>query len=225
MKLTISTSSESVRDSSGASFIGDNGVYDVTINFASIEETTNGAHQLNLNVDYNGNSQVLYGPIIVKKDGNPNEVGMTLLNKIGTIAGLEDGAELTVEEETHRVGKDNKAQDFDVITDFTGVELKLRIQRSYSKYQGNIRRSLEIRNVFRSDGATASEIIADTEVGKQLALEMERYAATSHYDGVTEEEAEAWEQEQRSASKGGKGSKAAPKGKVASKKSSMFGKK
>lgn len=223
MKLTISTSSDSVRDSSGNSFIGDNGVYDVTINFASIEETTNGAHQLNFNVEYNGNSQVLYGPIIVKKDGNPNEVGMTLLNKIGTIAGMEDGAELTVEEETHQVGKDNKNQDFDVITDFSGLELKMRIQRSYSKYQGNVRRSLEIRNVFRMDGATASEIIADSEAGKQLALELERYADTSHYDGVTEEEAEAYEEALRSGSKGGK--KAAPKGKVANKKSSMFGKK
>ncbi len=225
MKLSISTSADAIKDAGGASFLGTEGIFDVTINFVSISETTNGAKQVDFNINYKGNDQVIYGPIIVNKDGSQNEIGMQLINKLGVIVGLGEGDELTIEEETHKVGKDQKSQDFNVITDFSGQEVQLRVQREYSKNPKNseIRRDVKIRNVFRADGASAAEITNDGEVGKQRALELEKYcAAPSYKDGITPEEAEGWEKDRQKAAKSGN---EAPASKVVEKKTSMFGKK
>lgn len=206
MKLTINTSTDAIKDGgSGSSYIYDNGIFDVTINFASIEVTKNGANTVNFNVTYNGQEQVIYGPVIVNKDGNPNNIGMSLINKLGVISGLKDGDDLEVEEEIHKVGKDRSEQEFDVITNFSDLECKVRVQREYSRYNGNINRRLAIRNFFSADGASASEIVngaTGEDLGKQYALELEKYSSTSKYDGVTPEEAEAWEEEQKAAAKG-----------------------
>lgn len=206
MKLTINTSTDAIKDGgSGSSYIYDNGIFDVTINFASIEVSKNGANTVNFNVTHNGQEQVIYGPVIVNKDGNHNNIGMSLINKLGVISGLGDGDNLEIEEEIHKVGKDQREQEFDVITNFSGLECKVRVQREYSRYNGNINRRLAIRNFFAADGASASEIVngaTDEDLGKQYALELEKYSSTSKYDGVTPEEAEAWEEEQKAAAKG-----------------------
>lgn len=220
MKLSISTSQDALKDAGGSNFIGTEGIFDVTLNFVSISTTKGGAKQVDFNVAYKGNNQVIYGPIIVNKDEKINEIGMSLVNKLGVIVGLGEGDELTVAEETHKVGKDNKAQDFDVITDFSGQDVKLRVQREYTKYNGEIQRSLVIRNVFRADGASAAEISNEGEVGKQMALELEKYCAAPAYkDGVTPEEATAFDASKSSASKAG----ASPVSTVTGKKTSMFG--
>lgn len=222
MKLSISTSQDALKDAGGSSFIGTEGIYGATLNFVSISTTKNGAKQVDFNIDYKGNSQVIYGPIIVNKDGKVNEIGMSLINKLGVIVGLGEGDELNVETETHKVGKDNKSQDFEVITDFSGQDVKLRVQREYTRYNGEIQRSLVIRNVFRADGASAAEITNEGEIGKQMALELEKYcAAPSYKDGVTPEEATAFDASKASAAKTG----ASPVSTVTGKKTSMFGNK
>lgn len=221
MKLSISTSQDSIKDSGGSSFIGTEGVFDVTLNFVSIATTKGGAKQVDFNVAYKGNEQVIYGPIIINKDEKQNEIGMQLVNKLGVIVGLGDGDEVTVETETHKVGKEQKAQDFEVITDFTNQDVKLRVQREYTKYNGEIKRSLVIRNIFRSDGASAAEITNNGEIGKQLAVELEKYCVAPAYkDGVTPEEAAAWEVQQAAGRKAGAGS--SPVSQVTEKKTSMF---
>lgn len=221
MKLTLSSSAEAVKDIGNASYIGANGVYDVVINFVSVEATKNGAKQANFNVLYNGNTQALYGPTIVNKDGSPNSIGMSLLNKLGVIVGMTEGGDLTIVEETHKVGKDKVSKTFEVITDFSGAPVKLRIQREYTRYNGAIQRSLLIRNIFRPDGATAAEIIDGAEPGKQLALELAKYTDQSSYkDAVTPEEAEQWETAQRDAKKG---ASSVPVSQVAVKRAGMFG--
>lgn len=223
MKLKISTTNDAIKDSSGgASFLNTEGVFDVIINFASVTETKNGAVQLDLNIDYKGNSQVLYGPVIQNKDGNPNTIGMSLVNKLGVIAGLGDNEELDIEEETHAVGKDQEEKTFNVITNFSDMPIKIRVQREYSQYNGEVRRNLRIRNVFRADGASAAEIANGAEVGKQLALEIEKYSDGAAYvDGVTPEQAEAYE----AALRNGGDKTTAPAGKVTAKRQGMFAKK
>jgi hypothetical protein len=224
MKLSISTKSDAIKDSTGGDFLGvKEDIYPVTINFVSVSTTTNGAKQVDFNVNYKGKDSVIYGPIVINKDEKQNEIGMQLLNKLGVIAGLGEGYDLNIETETHTVGKENKEQEFEVITDFSGLEIELRLQREYSKNPKNneIRRDLRIRNVFRADGATAAEIAADGEVGKQRAIELEKYCQAPSYKDVTEAEVTEWEAKQR-ASRGGN---AAPASTVTEKKTSMFGKK
>lgn len=222
MKFKISTSQDAVKDSGGNSFIGQSGIYDVTLNFVSLSETKNGAQQVNFNLDYNGNQQTIYGFIVANTNGEPNEIGMRLVNKLGVIAGMEEGDELDVEEETHKVGKDNKEQDFDVITHFSDLGCKIRVQVEYSNYNGEIRRNLVIRNFFREDGASAQEIVNDSdEIGKQYKMEEEKYSSTPSYqDGVTPEEAEEFEEAQRKGN--GKATKAKTTKASSAKKKSLF---
>lgn len=203
MKLTISTNQNDIKDASGASFIYGEGVYDVTMNFVSVSDTKNGAKQVTFNFKYNGSDQTIYGPIIINKDGTPNTIGMSLINKFGVIAGVEGGQDLTIEKETHKVGKEQKEQEFDVITDFSGLECKIRTQREYSKYNGVISSRVRIQNVFSASGSSAAELVNDKDHGKQMALEIEKYSDKPSYDGVTPEEAQAWEAQQRAGRSGG----------------------
>lgn len=224
MKLTVNVNQDAIQDFTGGgnSFINTEGVFDVLVKFASISETKGGAKQLDLNIEYNGSTQTIYGPTIINKNGEANQVGMGLVNKLGVISGLTDGGDLDIEKETHKVGKDQKPVEFDVITNFSDLACKLRVQREYSKWNGEIRRSLRIRNAFAEDGASAMEIIQDGERGKQLAIELEKYSSSPAYvDGVTAEEAEAWEESQRNNSK--KGSGATTTSEIVNKQSKMFG--
>lgn len=152
----------------GSSFITTSGVYDAVIDFVSLEETEKGAVRFNLNLDVNGNKQTIYGNTIQNTDGSENEIGMRLLNKLFVLAGFADGQEPDIDTETHKVGKDQKAQDFTVITDLTGMPIKIQIKEKFSKYNGEIKQSREPYNFFRAeDGATAAEIV-EAETGKTI---------------------------------------------------------
>lgn len=217
----MKVNAESVKESGGgASFIGSSGIYDVTINFASIGVTKNGAESINFNVDYNGNSQTIYGPYYKGKDGNYLDIGTKLYTTLGVIAGLEDGDEFTVETEEHTVGKDNKEMEFDVIQELTDLNIKMQIQAEYSMHEDKIRESMVIRSFFREDGASAEEIVNDGEVGKRLAMVEEKFANNISYrDNLTPEQVEEW-------IKGGRGkdgsSAPAPKKSASAKTGGMF---
>lgn len=192
--FNVNRTSEAVKDkSSGSNFMNKSGIYTATIKFASIDVSKNGAKSVNFNFDVNGNSQTIYGPYITDKQGNPLDIGLGLVrDKLGVIAGV-DGS-LNIEDETHNVGKDNKPQEFAVITDFTDLPVKLRLQMEYSIYNGGINERRVIKNFFREDGASAEEIIAiengeEAEIGKRLAYETEKLANNVTYkDGLTEED-------------------------------------
>lgn len=220
MKFKINTDPKAVADNSGGNFMSSSGIYDVTINFASIAVSKNGAESVNFNFDHNGNPVTIYGPYVTSTAGDPLEIGMNLINKLGVIAGLGDGDELDVEEETHKVGKDQKPMEFSVITNFSDLPIKVRVQEEYSinPNTDQIRKAMVIKSFFREDGASAEEIINDTEVGKRLALEEEKYASNITFrDGLTPEDVEQWKKDQAAAraSGGSGGAKSTPKTKAA----------
>lgn len=198
MKFKVSTSKEAISESTGSSYIAKSGIYDVVIKFASIDTSKNGAESVNFNIDYNGNEQTIYGPYVTDKQGNVLNIGTKLINKLAVISGLEDGEELDIEEETHSVGKDKKAQDFMVITNFSDLPVKIHLQEEYSITQGGandgqIRKSMVIKNFYRQDGAAAEEIVTDSEIGKRLATALEKYADNVTYrDDLTPEMVEEW---------------------------------
>lgn len=196
--FTVNKSKEAVKDGgSGSSFMTKSGIYDVTIKFASVDVSKNGAKSVNFNFDLgNGQTQTIYGPYITDKEGNPLDIGLGLVrDKLGVIAGADS---LDIEDETHNVGKDNKPQEFAVITNFSDLPVKVRIQMEYSIYNGEIKERKVIRNFFREDGASAEEIIAidngeEAEIGKRLAYETEKLANNNTYkDGLTEEDVAKW---------------------------------
>lgn len=186
--LKIKTDKESIKETGGSSFIGKSGIYDVTINFASLEESPDDKKEsikFNLNVDYKGNTQPLYGSYLRNNDGSDNVIGQTLFNKLLIISGLRDGDDPDFETETHKVGKDQKDQDFTVVTNLTDLEIKVQVKEIFTIYNGEVRRDLEIYKFFSADGATAEEIIAvedgeKVELGAQLA-KIEAHEATTKY--------------------------------------------
>ena len=213
MKFKVNTKLAVQSESSGAgsAYINRTGVYDATIKFASISTSANGSHSLNFNLELpTGETQTIYGPRLTKNDGTPLDIGMGLFTSLCVIAGLSDGDEPTYVEETHKVGKDNKNQEFLVIEEMSGLPIKLRVQRTFTKWEGNIKANPEIKSFFREDGASAREIVEGTEVGVRLAYETEKFTQDSYRDDITPEEAEAWLKEQAEARKG-TGAKSTPK--------------
>jgi hypothetical protein len=193
MKLTISTSKDSVSETAGSSYIAKSGLYPVTIDFVSVSISKNGAQSINFNITHDGNPQTLYGQTIVNTDGKPNDIGMKFLNKLGIVAGLSEGDELDIEEEEHPAGKDNKVQTFAVIQQFSGLEVLMHLQEEYSSYQGEIRKKMVIKAIFRADTATAEEIVNDSEIGKRYAETEAKYATNVTYlDNLTTDDVEAW---------------------------------
>lgn len=189
----INTSKDAVAESNGSSFINKSGIYDVMIKFASVDTSKGGAKSVNFNLNYNGNDQTIYGPYVQSKAGDQLDIGMNLINKLGIIAGLGNGDGLEIEQEEHIVGKDKKSQEFAVITNFSDLPVKIRIQLEYSKYNGDISERKVIKSFFREDGASAEEIVNESEAGKRLALETDRYADNITYkDDLTPEDVAAW---------------------------------
>jgi hypothetical protein len=219
MKLKVSTSADAIAETGGSSYISKSGVYDATIKFASLDVSKNGAESINFNLDYNGNEQTIYGPYITNKAGETLDIGAKLINKLAVIIGMGEGDTYDIEEETHAVGKDKREQEFSVITNFSDQPIKIHLQEEYSiskggANDGQIRKSMVIKNFFREDGASAEEIVNSTEVGKRLASTIEKYASNITYrDDLTPEAVEAWK-----ASKASENAKAAPTPKAAPKK-------
>lgn len=193
----INTDAAAIQSSGGSSFISKSGIYPVTIKFASVDVSTKGAKQVNFNLEYNGNSQTIWGPYVYGKDGSPLNIGLDIINRLCIIAGLRNGETPTIEQETHNVGKDNKPQDFDVITDLSDLECQIRFQQEYYKdNKGEIRSRPVIKAVFSKEGYSAAEIIK-SENGESVSFgedlkKQEKYIDKITYTDVTSEEVEAW---------------------------------
>lgn len=197
MKFTVSTKKEALSSfpDSGASFINKSGIYDITIKFASVAVTAEGAESVNFNIEYNGGSQTLYGPYVTNKDGATNDIGARVINGLAVIAGMPEGANFSIEKEEHAVGKDNKVQEFDVITDFTDLTCKVRVQEEYSinPKTNEIQQRLVVKEFYRADGASAAEVVSGNDIGKQLAKVEEKYANNVTYrDNLTPEIVSEW---------------------------------
>ena len=206
MKFKVTTAPEALQESGGSSYISKSGVYDVTIKFASVDVTRNGAEQLNFNLDYNGNDQTIYGPYVTNKDGNVNEIGAKLVNKLAIVAGMTDGDDFEIEQEEHVVGKDKTAKEFACIQQFSDLPVKIRLQEEY--YVNNntkeIAKKMVVKSFFTSEGTSADEIVAGADAGKRLALELEKYASNVTYkDDLTPELVQAWKDSKKSNAQGG----------------------
>jgi len=204
MKFKVTSNPEAIKESNGGSYISKSGIYDVTIKFASVDVSAKGAESVNFNLDYNGNDQTIYGPYVTNTDGNTNEIGAKLINKLAIVAGMTDGDDFEIEPEEHAVGKDKKLQEFSVIQQFSDIPIKIRLQEEYyipaqGKNAGQITKKMVIKSFFNEAGASAEEIINETEAGKRLALEQEKYASNITYkNDLTPADIEAWYEAKKS---------------------------
>jgi hypothetical protein len=210
--IKIKTDSSTIGDTNG-SYINASGIYDVEIDFVSVDVAPSGAESLTFNFLYNGSSMTVYNTWLKGKDGKYIESTVKLLTKLGIISGLgeDEDIEDPVPEE-HAVGKDKTVKEFMVLEQFSGLPVKVHLQEEYSinPNKDEIQQRMVVKAFFREDGASAEEIINATEIGKRLALVQERYASNITYkDGLDVDAVAAWKAGKSSAKKD-----KAPKAKV-----------
>lgn len=175
----------------GGSYLSKSGIYPVTIKFASVSINDHNARSIDFNVDYNGNSSTLYGLKLDNNDGSENYM-YPIFNNLAIIAGLDDISE--PEEQEHAVGKDNETKSFMVLDDFTGLEVLVRVQQEYSKYNNEIKSRLTIKGFYRAeDKANAFEIIKGEGFGTQHGKDLAYAEKITYKDGLTAEEVATWE--------------------------------
>lgn len=218
MLFKVNTSKDAVQVSGGggSKYISKSGVYDATIVFASLDVSTGGAESVNFNIMYNGEAMTLYGPYVTSKAGKPLEIGLKLINNLAVIAGMTDGDEPTIEEEEHKVGRDNKLQTFAVITDFSDLTIKVRLQEEYSKYNDKISKRLSIKSFYTEDGASAEEVVNKTGAGDQLEKDQAYVNNITYRDDLTEADIAAWVAEKKG------GAATTPAAKTVKKPGSLF---
>jgi len=207
MELKVSHEKNSIVENN-QSFLNETGIYDVTIRVASLaksESENSQAEQVIFNVEHGGNISTIYGTWVQKKNGTANEAGTKLLNRLAIIAAVKEGTDLSLETQTVNIGKDNKPTELEVITDFTDLTCKMRVQKCYSQYQGKIRGNLRLKAFYREDGASAEEIVNKLPIGVQLAKD-EVYAQPdkiTYENGLDKETVDKWIQDNKQSSNNG----------------------
>jgi len=168
----------------GGNYINKSGIYPVTINFVSVQVNDKNARSLVFNVDYKGTTNILYGLTLDNNDGSEN-FKMNIFNKLVIIAGLEVVSDPVIE--TRKVGKNQIEKEFSVLTDFSGLEVQIRVQEEYSIWNNELSEKLEIRGFYRADGATAGEIEAGEGFGNKRKKDEEFKDAVTYKDNLTAE--------------------------------------
>lgn len=209
----VKTDIASNKESTGGDYLSKSGIYPITIKFVSVDIGESRDRSLNFNIDYKGNPTTLYGLRLYNKDGSEN-FQAAVFNRLCNILQVDSITAPEVQE--HTVGKDNTLTEFSVLPDFSDQEVAIRVQEEYNKYNGQIRKRLVIKNFYRlSDGASASEIISDSNFGEQFKKD-QAYASNITYKDCTEDEVKAWQ-----ASKSG--AKSTPTATVAKPAANIFG--
>ena len=219
MKFRVSTNKDAVSEGGTSSYMNKSGIYPVTINFASLDVAASGAESVNFNFLYNGEAQTVYGPYVTNKSGEVNDIGAKIINKVAIIAGMTEGDDFEIEEETHAVGKDKKEQEFAVITNFTDVECQVRLQEEYSinPKTKEIQKRMVIKNFFAADGASAAEIVNETPAGADLEREQKYATNVTYKDDLDPDSVAAWRESKKS------GAAATPKPKATAKPAAKAG--
>lgn len=204
-------SASAIKEEDGGKYMSRSGIYDITIKIASAEKNEQGANSINFNVDYSGTPTTLYGLKLDNNNGTAN-YQRVIFNKLCVIAGLEAIGD--PEPQTHKLGKDKTEVELMVLSEFEDIECKVRVQEEYSKYNGEIRSRLVIKNFYRTDGATAEEISKEAHgdtvtVGAKLEKDQEYATNVTYKDGLTAEDVTAW-RDANKATSSGKGSTPAP---------------
>lgn len=187
--FTTKRDEQSLREQTG-DYINKSGIYDVIIKFASVNKGDKGSISIDFNCEYKGSETTFYGLRLTNNDGSDN-FQKALFNKLLVILGIDTLAEPTAED--HAVGKDRQIKSFAVLTELSDQAIKIRVQYSYSLWQGQIMERREIKNFYRaSDGAVASEVESGVNIGKQLEKDRAYENNVTYNDGLTADIVAQW---------------------------------
>lgn len=198
--FVISTNEDVIKDSGGnQDYLEDSGMYDIIIKEVIAETSSNGSSYLDLWIDYKGQPQMIFNAMrLTNNDGSKN-FGSDLFNKLALLLGGGEGQEIADPvERTLPIGKEGAMKTVMVLQEFEELPVSIRFQMKYELYEGKVKPTKLIRNFFRfEDKATASEIVNNTEVGKQYAYEELKSKQDDLKDGLTPEDIIEWKKNGR----------------------------
>jgi len=186
------TDKESVKEEvGGGKYISKSGLYDINIVAPFVVTGSGEVTGVDFFIEYNGQKQPLYGNLkLTNKDGSEN-FGSKVFNKLMIIAGLEDVSD-PIEAELP-MGKKGAMKDAAVLEDLADLDVKVRVQMEYSVYNGNISEKTIIKGFYRTeDGATAEEIVNESDFGVQLEKDKPYAENVTFKDGLDAEAISTW---------------------------------
>ena len=219
---------EDVKQGGDSKYINGSGFYPVNVIAPFVSTSPKGSMAVDLFINHLEQKQALYGNLRITNnndaEGNTvhNAIGSKVFNQLVVIADVDDVSE-PIEAELPR-GKKGKMEDSAVLEDLADVDVIVRIQMEYSKYNGTIQEKKVIKAFFRaSDNASAEEIVNDSEVGLHFAKEQKYADSVTYKDGLDEAAITAWVAGGRG--KGGAAANSAPTKTPGFGKKTSFGKK
>lgn len=202
----VTTDEESIKDYAGSNskYINASGIYECILKSVIVDTSAKGSEFINLWIEHEGQEQPLFNAIrLTNTDGQAN-LEQALFNKLCIVCGASKDHD--VNDPVSRmvpIAAKGAEKECMVLEDFDDTPVYIRIQMEYSLYDGKIQEKKNVKNFFRlEDKATASEIVNNTDFGKQYELEESKYAdAITYKDGLTPEDVEEWKKNRSSTSK------------------------
>lgn len=181
---------ESIAEQTGESkYISQSGIYDINI-IAAFMGGTEKSPVVELFINHNDQDQTLYGQMrLTNNDGSEN-FGAIAFNKLLVVTDIDEVAEPI--DAVLPIGKKGADKDVAVLEDITDVNCKVRVQMEYGVYNNSITEKTVIKSFYRADGASAEEIVNDTEVGVQLGKDKAYAKNVTYKDNVTSEQVAQW---------------------------------
>lgn len=187
-----SKKAEDVKQAGGSNYITGSGLYPVTLLAPIVSVSQNGSTSVDMFLDHKGQKQVIYGNLrITNNDGSENKIGSKIFNQLLIIAGVDEVSE-PVEVELP-IGKKEAMKEVAALEDLADIPVLMRVQMEYSVYNNKIQEKKVIKGFFReSDGASAEEIVNESEPGKALEKEMKYVDNVTYKDDLTPEIVQTW---------------------------------
>lgn len=176
----------------GSNHITASGVYPITILAPVVSVSKGGSTTVDLYLEHGGQKQILYGNLrVTNNDGSPNAIGSKIFNQLMIIAGLDEVADPI--EADLPIGKKEALKTVAILEDLCDIDVLLRVQMEYSKFEGKIQEKKVIKAFFRaSDNATAEEIVNEENYGAGFEREQKYVDNVTYKDGLTPEDIQAW---------------------------------
>lgn len=183
MALFKRNSDKVATDSGDFRPIRESGIYDCTIERATLNTSVNGSKSIVLSVKTSeGEEATIYDGLTITQNNGQEHFQAALVNSLLTILDIDELDDPI--EETITFG--NKKVDLLVIPELENAEVKIKIvKRWYRNPKTNkIGNSLVIKRFYSiTDGATGSEITNQVAELKQLKIDQE-YASEDIYDKI-----------------------------------------
>ena len=189
--LTASKTQDDLQQGGNSKYISKSGVYPVTILATFVSVGKGGSESLDFLVEYEGQEQVLYGNLrTTNNDGSANKIGRKVINQLLVVAGIDNVAD-PVETELP-IGKKGALKTCAVLEDLCDIECLMKVRMEYSVYNGSITEKKIIDGFYRTDTASAAEIVNETEVGVQFEKDKQYFDKITCRDDLDEAKVAEW---------------------------------